>query len=246
MDTKKNQQLLFKAIEQGEPTQAQRALNEGADPSARDGDGIPALSLAAQLGQVECVKALIKAGAPLDATRADGKMTAACEAVSAGEWGTLRELLRAGANPNVPGAASPLERAIRRGARDMVKLILESGADPNYRQRDGRDCAMLAASVADAESLGLLIAAGADLSARDQAGRDAARWALETDSLECLRLLAQQGVDLSIKDVLGDSCLEVGRALDSGKCKSFLAAWEQEREIRSAAAAAGPAAARRM
>ena len=233
MDAKNFPQLLFKAIEAGDANQARELLREGVDPAARDWHGTPALSLAALMGRSDCVKALIEAGAPLDATDADGKSTAACEAVSSGALGCLKALLEAGANPNA--GASPLTRAIDRGAHDMARLLLERGADPAYRQRDGRDCAMLAAWSGDPRSLAMLIEAGADLSARDEQGRDAARWAVEADSLECLRLLDEAGVDFSLKDGRSISCLDAARGLGFGECESFLVAWEQARDLRQSA-----------
>jgi ankyrin repeat protein len=93
-----------------------------------------ALIAAAHLGHVEVVRALIRAGAPLDHVNNLG-WTAVIESIVLGDGGarhtaTLKALIDAGANPNIAdrGGATPLRLAMDRGYREMVALLQQAGA----------------------------------------------------------------------------------------------------------------------
>ncbi|HKY06948.1 MAG TPA: ankyrin repeat domain-containing protein, partial [Candidatus Binatia bacterium] len=111
------------------------ALALGASPrnitSRYDGT---ALIAAAHLGHAEIVRALIRAGAPLDHVNNLG-WTALIEAIVLGDGGprhidTLKALIDAGANVNLPdrNGHSPLMLARGRGYAVMVKLLEQAGA----------------------------------------------------------------------------------------------------------------------
>ena len=93
-----------------------------------------ALIAAAHLGHADVVRVLIAAGAPLDHVNNLG-WTALIEAIVLGDGGarhtdTLKSLLEAKANPNLPDRSgqSPLGLARSRGFASMVKLLQASGA----------------------------------------------------------------------------------------------------------------------
>jgi uncharacterized protein len=93
-----------------------------------------ALIAAAHLGHDEVVKVLIRAGAPLDHVNSLG-WTALIEAIVLGKGGprhteTLRALVRAGANVNVPDRDGMTPRALAwaRGYWDMVRILENAGA----------------------------------------------------------------------------------------------------------------------
>jgi ankyrin repeat protein len=93
-----------------------------------------ALIAAAHLGHADVVRTLIAAGAPLDHVNNLG-WTAVIEAIVLGDGGprhteTLKALLEAKANPNLPDRSgqSPLRLARSRGFANMVKLLQEAGA----------------------------------------------------------------------------------------------------------------------
>jgi hypothetical protein len=93
-----------------------------------------ALIAAAHLGHAEVVRTLIGAGAPLDHVNNLG-WTALIESIVLGDGGprhteTLRALVRAGANVNLPDRAgrTPLALAGARGYDSMVRLLLRAGA----------------------------------------------------------------------------------------------------------------------
>ena len=110
------------------------ALELGADPKAITSpyDGT-ALIAAAHLGHHQICAELIIAGAPLDHVN-NIAMTALIEAIVLGDGGpnhqaTVRLLLDAGANPNIPdrSGARPLALAKSRGYTAMVDMIVRAG-----------------------------------------------------------------------------------------------------------------------
>jgi ankyrin repeat protein len=93
-----------------------------------------AMIAAAHLGHAEVVRALIRAGAPLDHVNNLG-WTAVIESIVLGDGGprhtaTLRALIEAGANPNLPDRSgqTPLALARGRGYGGMVRLLEQAGA----------------------------------------------------------------------------------------------------------------------
>jgi len=111
------------------------ALEGGGNPKAVTSvyDGT-ALIAAAHLGHAEVVRTLIAAGAPLDHVN-NLKWTALIESIVLGDGGanhteTLRALVEAGANVNIPdgNGATPLALARGRGYREMVAILEKAGA----------------------------------------------------------------------------------------------------------------------
>jgi hypothetical protein len=93
-----------------------------------------ALIASAHLGHVEVVRALIKAGAPLDHIN-NLKWTALIEAIVLGDGGKnhqliVQDLIKAGADINLPDGQgdTPLKLAHQRGYTVMIKMLAAAGA----------------------------------------------------------------------------------------------------------------------
>jgi ankyrin repeat protein len=93
-----------------------------------------ALIAAAHLGHAQVVRMLIAAGAPLDHVN-NLNWTALIESIVLGDGGrnhtdTLRVLVEAGANVNIPDRAgtTPLVLARARGYREMIAILEKAGA----------------------------------------------------------------------------------------------------------------------
>jgi len=93
-----------------------------------------ALIAAAHLGHEAIVRELCRAGAPLDHVNNLG-WTALIESIVLGDGGprhvaTLRALVEAGANVNLPdgGGTTPLALARGRGFREMIEILIRAGA----------------------------------------------------------------------------------------------------------------------
>ncbi|KAG1651739.1 Haloalkane dehalogenase [Nymphon striatum] len=125
--------ILNIAVRTSNPDLARRALKAGTDPKAftlrYKGS---TLIFAADRGEVEIVKMLIAAGAPLDRVNSLG-WTALLEATVLGDGGTahqeiVKALLDAGANRDIGDrdGITPLEHAQKRGHTDMAKILMAS------------------------------------------------------------------------------------------------------------------------
>ena len=111
------------------------ALEGGGNPKAITSryDGT-ALIAAAHLGHAEVVRMLIAAKAPLDHVN-NLQWTALIESIVLGDGGknhtgTLRALVEAGANVNIPdgSGSTPLRLARNRGYQEMVVILEKAGA----------------------------------------------------------------------------------------------------------------------
>ncbi len=100
---------------------------------------------AARFGRLDCLKALVDAGADLNKSTGNEE-SYACSLQAACDYGdeeVVRFLLEKGADPNMDGGniwlgnvERPLHMAAYRGKVNIVKILLEHGADPNIQGGD--------------------------------------------------------------------------------------------------------------
>lgn len=94
-------------------------LARGADPNVRNNKGETPVVIAANIGYVEGVEAMVGAGARVDESNATGE-TPLMSAIHRRDLGMVRILLKAGANPDRSDSAG-------RTARDYAKIEDRSG-----------------------------------------------------------------------------------------------------------------------
>ncbi len=145
-----------------------RALVEqGADVTARQGDGATALHWAAYWDEAELADLLIRAGADVNVANDLGvtPLWAAAENRSAAMVGRL---LDAGANPNAPllSGEAPLMTAARVGAVDVARQLLEAGADVTATGGRSQTALMWAVAQRHPDVVEALLAHGAAVDAR--------------------------------------------------------------------------------
>lgn len=124
---------------------------------------------AAQRGDVEAVRSLLRDGADPNAAQPDG-MTALHWAAARDQVEVAQVLLYAGATSRATtrlGGYTPLHIASRSGHTAVAKTLLDSGADPNAWTTTGATPLHLAADADAAGVIEALIAAGADVDAAD-------------------------------------------------------------------------------
>src|SRR5215216_1232927 len=141
-----------------------------------DQDGYTPLMRAAERGQVNAVRALLKRGAEVDARHPAG-ITALMFAARKGCLQVVKLLLAAGADPNVSvatpdvGEVNPLIWGILSRNKEVVKTLLKAGAKVNPWTAGGGTPLLLAVeSGAGVEVIKTLLAAGADVNARTSNG----------------------------------------------------------------------------
>lgn len=104
-------------------------------------DGFTPLGFATFFGQAEVVKALLKAGADVNAaSRESMKVTPLASAAAAKQTEIARLLIAHGANVNARAAGGhiPLHEAAANGNVELVKLLLENGVDVNAKTDEGK------------------------------------------------------------------------------------------------------------
>ncbi len=154
------------AAESGDHAAAMRlATTKGANVNATDADGSTAIMYAAANGDLELVRALIKAGANVKLKSQFGT-SALTEASIIGSAPIIDALLKAGADPNfkTPNGETPLMAAARSGKVDAAKALLDAGADINAKETWGEQSALMwAAAQCQADMVKFLASKGANL-----------------------------------------------------------------------------------
>jgi uncharacterized protein len=157
---------LLDTAEAGDHVAAMRlASAKGADVNAAGADGATAIMYGAANGDLELVRALIKAGANVKPANQFGT-SALTEAAIIGSAPIVEALLKAGANPNfkTPNGETPLMAAARTGKVDAAKALLAAGADINAKETwGGQSALMWAAAQSQADMVKFLAANGANL-----------------------------------------------------------------------------------
>jgi uncharacterized protein len=169
----------------------------------------PAPVIAADLTVVEAAKAkntdslraLIKAGADVNAPQGDG----ATALHWAAHWDDVEmadALLRAGARVNAANdlGATPLWVASMNGSAPMLDRLLKAGANPNAALRTGETPLMTAARSGKNDAVKLLVVHGADINAaehlRDQT---ALMWAAAQQHPDVVKTLVEVGASVSAR-----------------------------------------------
>jgi cytohesin len=201
---------IFEAVAAGDPVLLDSLIAAGADVHARSDTGLTALHLAAERGDLDAALALLDAGADPDAPSlgpAPGApagpawpgvavvspSTREGASVLAGLFGRIWEASKP-KRPDVQGH-TPLAGAAAGGHTDVLRLLLDRGADANARDGDGITALALAVTGGHRGAMELLIARGADPEARTRDGLTPLMLAASDGRLGFVRALLDAGAD---------------------------------------------------
>ena len=158
---------LLDATKRGDEAAVRSLLAEGADPNVAQGDGLTALHLAAQAGNLEIAELLLAGGAKVEAQTRIGGYTALHVASQGAHGAVVSVLLAAGANAGAvttTTGVTPLHLAAKAmDGEDAVKALLEHGAPVNAQESSaGQTALMFAASHGRTASVRELLSHRAD------------------------------------------------------------------------------------
>src|SRR5437867_4166307 len=214
---------LFTAIKGGDKATVERLLErDRALVDARDETGLSPILAALYRGQGDIATAIL---------RRQPRLTL-FEAAAAGDDARVREIVArdpAQANAVAPAGYSPRGLAALFKRRDVLRQLLDAGADPRPASRQGGFTPLHSAVATDAgavdiEIVRLLLAKGADPNARSQSGSTPLHTVGFTGDRASLDLLLEHGADSGIKNNDGKTAAEIARERGNGEIADLLAA----------------------
>ena len=161
-------------------------LAAGADPNAKNEKGVTPMSIAITTGDLDFVNTLSGAGADPNAQDGEG-FTPLMRAMISSLNTELRQLLldsvgnAENADLQNNSGVTALMIAVDAGRHEVVRALLDIGADPDIQNEEGQTALMYAASKRDNESLTALLDAGADATLTDTEGKSALNYASPYD-----------------------------------------------------------------
>ena len=177
---------LMAAAKNGRIDVVNKLLDQKANIDAQGKQGVTALMLAAENNQVEIVKLLLKKNADPNLEDQTG-WSALMKAVYQGNTGCVEAL--------APRSRQEVNRgllvAALTGHQEIVKILLDNGAEVDSRAEDGRTPLMLAAGKGDNDLVAFLLKAGADPTLTDKAGASAGSLAIAKGHKELADRLQQ-------------------------------------------------------
>ncbi|MBI3684751.1 MAG: ankyrin repeat domain-containing protein [Acidobacteria bacterium] len=204
--------LLIAAGVDGNTETVELLLSKGAGIEDRDGFGITPLAAAASAGDTRVIRLLMDAGADVNAANLGG-FTPLMSAVAMGNLDAVRLMLAKGAGVNAANTfggkvrhgeialknLTPLMLAAPFGSPELVKTLLDAGAEIDARDSRGMTPLMfaVASETQDLRVVRLLLAKGADVHAKSELGESVLYWARKFSDSQVLRALETAGAKTS-------------------------------------------------
>ena len=159
------------------------------------------------------------------------------DAIKAGDYAETARLVKAGIHYTARNAEGepPLIAAAENARLDIVKLLLENGADAAARSSNGESALHAAALHADAGIARLLLQNGAQVDALNHDGESPLFWAALSGSIEVVKLLAERGAQIARVDVKGNSILHAAAADGHLSVIAYLLERKVNRSVRNKA-----------
>lgn len=206
---------LLRAVETGQAAIVHRLLEAGANTDHRDGDGRTAAELAVEADNGDVIEALLNAGADFNTADAYGNTLVLRVIQNEGEamYETLAAFGRHGVNVNRGNSSTtPLYYAVEQDNADLVRALLEAGADPSLATESGN--LPLIPALSNPVMLDLLLSAGADPNGIDRNGNPVLFKALFAVSADAAEALIAAGAKADMPGADGRTPLR--RARDGG------------------------------
>lgn len=143
-----------------------------------------------------------------------------CEGIDHGSVDSVRTALidnKDDLNEKNPCGYIPLHFAIQRGCNaEVVKLLVDAGADVNLKNSEGNTSIHMAFDVTDEEIIKLLCDCGADVSIENNEGSTAMEVCIYSDDFKCsvnmAKMFFDAGGDVNRKTIDGETLLHLAAA----------------------------------
>jgi ankyrin repeat protein len=189
---------------------AQLLLERGADIGVRDRSGNTTLHLAAQAGDLDLVRALLGKGADPNARTPKSSAPAGARGVAGG----------GGFGRGGPaGEQTPLMMAARGDHEQVMRALVEAGADPHLKAQDGASLLMAAASGAKLKTFTYAYAIDPNVDAVTAAGNTIMHVAVslngrtQPEVCEVIQFLADHGAKLDEMNGAGRTPISIADGL---------------------------------
>ena len=194
------------AVESGHDALAAILLKAVAGINGRDGRGWTPLHWAIVADDWDLVRELIEAGADISLGSQQNALEIA--KLMNSETKLIEVFIDAkGVDAIVRDGWTALMHAARDGHTEVVKLLIDNGADLNHKNNGGVTALRTAAREGRTEVVKLLIDNGADQNIKDVDGWTALMYAAWNGSTEVVKLLIDNGADLNHKNNFGETAL---------------------------------------
>lgn len=193
-------------------------LNEHADPTKANWYGT-ALHCAAEAGQCEVIKELLRTGMDVDFRSSFGRTPIHC-AVEMNHKSAVKLLLEKGADVHAayPDGMIMQHEAAANGSKGIVRLLLENGADIEAISVDGKTMLHFAAIGGHTKVVQMLIERNAKTEARDVYDSTALYYAVQSRRMETVEALLRLGADVHARNIFGTTALDMAAQIG---CKDF-------------------------
>ena len=222
MGYKYNERSFLRSVKDDDIAAVKLFLDSGMNPNAKDYLEYTALAHAANMGHIEIVEMLLKAGADVNAkTKYHGRTPLVLAALN-DHLDVVKILLNSGADVNHIGTdgVNALIFAVDGDNLQITGALLDAGADVNRRVFEDTTTPLLrAVRKSNTEMVKLLIKAGADVNARDTTnvsptpGKTTEMTPLILASskgqIEIVKALIEAGADVNAKNARGDTALSI-------------------------------------
>ncbi len=201
------------------------------------GENRSPLMIAAQFGQAEAVRLLLKHNASVTKPDYNERMVPLCFAAMSGNPEIVKLLIDKGAANNNDNYRehSPLMIAAQRGHLEAARLIINYTGDPNTPHIDalnqkGNTALMLAVRGGNAEIVNLILGKKPKVDFAEKTfARTALMLAAEGGYAAMMQLLLQNGADASLKDIYKNTVLIY--AINSGSLEAINVALDNKADI---------------
>jgi ankyrin repeat protein len=187
--------------------------------AAVQAQGRAAVAEAAQRGDRDGVRALLKKAEDVNAAQGDG-MTALHWAAVNDDAAMAQMLIVAGANLRAVtriGAYTPLYLAAQRGSASVIDALVKAGADVNLPTVNGTTPLMAAAASGELAAVKTLVERGAEIEATDKyRGQTALMYAAASNRAEVITFLASRGANVRATSTVTDLTALTREALGFG------------------------------